>query len=73
MTHPPYPVGDETSQQRQARSAAQREHDLAVLAAGDETGWWDEHGVPAPWPDDFFDADAGWRPDADSRPGGGLD
>ena len=75
MTQPPYLVGavDETSEQRQARRAGQREHDLAVLAAGGETGWWDEHGLPAPWPDDFFDADTGWRPDADSRSGGGPD
>ncbi len=34
--------------------------DLAILAAGGETGWWDDHGRPAPWPDDFLDPDAGW-------------
>lgn len=64
MTHSPYPVGavDETSEQRQLRRAAQRRHDLAILAAGGETGWWDEHGLPAPLPDDFFDADTEWRP-----------
>ncbi len=28
---------------------------LTTLAAGHETGWWDENGVPAPWPDDFLD------------------
>lgn len=39
-----------------------REHDLAILAAGGCTGWWDEHGQPAPWPDDFFDPDTEWRP-----------
>ncbi|WP_152186089.1 hypothetical protein [Segeticoccus rhizosphaerae] len=39
-------------------ATTQREHDLALLAAGHETGWWDEHGVPAPWPDDFDE----WRP-----------
>ena len=39
-----------------------REHDLATLAAGGHTGWWDDHGVPAPWPDDFFDPDSEWRP-----------
>jgi hypothetical protein len=68
MTHPRYPGGavGEASEHRQARGAAQRQHDLAILAAGGETGWWDEHGVPAPWPDDFFDADTGWRPDTDS-------
>jgi hypothetical protein len=27
---------------------SQREHDLATLAAGGHTGWWDEHGRPAP-------------------------
>ena len=26
-----------------------------------ETGWWGEHGVPAPWPDDFLDPNSGWR------------
>ena len=36
----------------------QRDHDLARLAAGYETGFWDEHGVPAPWPDDIDE----WRP-----------
>jgi hypothetical protein len=25
-----------------------RETDLWLLAHGYETGWWDEHGVPAP-------------------------
>jgi hypothetical protein len=40
-----------------------REHDLAILAAGGYTGWWDHHGVPAPWPDDFFDPASDWRPD----------
>ena len=26
---------------------------LRALAAGYETGWWDEHGVPAPWPEEL--------------------
>jgi hypothetical protein len=26
----------------------QRHHGLALLAAGHDTGWWDEHGWPAP-------------------------
>jgi hypothetical protein len=39
-----------------------REHDLALLAAGEMTGWWDQHGVPAPWPEDFFDPNSGWQP-----------
>jgi hypothetical protein len=30
----------------------------ALLAAGTETGFWDEHGRPAPWPDDIDE----WRP-----------
>lgn len=41
-----------------------REEDLALLAAGYETGWWDDNGVPAPWPEDFFDPDSGWHPTA---------
>ena len=30
---------------------------LRALAAGYETDWWDDNGVPAPWPDDFTDHD----------------
>ena len=33
-------------------------HDQCLLAAGHETGFWDDHGLPAPWPDDIDD----WRP-----------
>jgi hypothetical protein len=38
-------------------------HQRAVLnaalhATAAETGFWDEHGRPAPWPDDIND----WRP-----------
>ena len=50
---------------------SQRDRDLAILAAGGDTGWWDEHGQPAPFPDDFFDPDNGWRPttnDPDTTP-----
>ena len=43
------------------RQRTQRDHDLAILAAGGDTGWWDEHGQPAPFPNDFFDPDNGWR------------
>jgi hypothetical protein len=34
---------------------------LDILAAGQDTGWWDEHGVPAPWPEDFNDPHSGWQ------------
>ena len=34
---------------------------LATLAAGHETGWWDERGIPAPWPDDICDPNSGWH------------
>ncbi len=30
----------------------------ALHATGTETGFWDYHGRPAPWPDDIDD----WRP-----------
>jgi hypothetical protein len=30
----------------------------ALLATGAETGFWDDHGNPAPWPDDIED----WTP-----------
>ena len=30
----------------------------ALHTTGAETGWWDEHGRPAPWPGDIQD----WRP-----------
>ena len=53
------------------RQRTQRERDLAILAAGGDTGWWDEHGQPAPFPNDFFDPDNGWRPttnDPDTTP-----
>lgn len=26
------------------------------------TGCYDEHGVPAPWPQDFCNPDSGWQP-----------
>jgi hypothetical protein len=37
--------------ERAALNAALRTH-------GTETGFWDDHGVPAPWPDDIDD----WTP-----------
>jgi hypothetical protein len=30
----------------------------ALHATGADTGFWDEHGRPAPWPDDIDE----WRP-----------
>jgi hypothetical protein len=36
-----------------------RETDQWLLDHGYETGWYDEHGVPTPWPEDFPD---GWQP-----------
>ena len=38
-------------------------HDLALPAAGHDTGFCDEHRIPAPWPDDIDE----WRP-ATSEP-----
>ena len=66
-SHPAGPIA-ETPKQRHARHRAQHEHDLASLAAGNETGWWDENGRPAPWPNDFFDHDTRWRPESDNTP-----
>jgi hypothetical protein len=34
------------------------ELNTALLTTGDETGFWDERGRPAPWPDDIDE----WRP-----------
>jgi len=45
-----------------------RDEDLALLADGTETGWWDEHGRPAPWPDNFLDPTSGWAPDTNPTP-----
>ncbi|GAA4374740.1 hypothetical protein [Paeniglutamicibacter cryotolerans] len=43
-------------------AAPERGDDPALLAAGHDTGWWDEHGCPAPWPADF------WQPDGTINP-----
>ena len=45
--------------------------DLALLTAGYDTGWWDEHGRPAPWPEDFWLADGTINPEwqQDGSPG----
>jgi hypothetical protein len=42
--------------------------DPTILAADGYTGWSDDHGQPAPWPDDFFDPDNDWRPDTNPTP-----
>lgn len=51
----------------QAHYQSGREHDPALLSAGHETGWWDDRGRPAPWPQDFWLAEGtinpDWQPD----------
>ena len=34
---------------------------LDLLAAGHETGWYDQNGDPAPWPEDFLDPEKAGR------------
>jgi hypothetical protein len=41
---------------------------LELLAAGHDTGWWDERGNPEPWPEDFLDPDSGWQPGGGDTP-----
>ncbi|MGV8966581.1 MAG: hypothetical protein ACOH2F_09895 [Cellulomonas sp.] len=39
------------------------------LTASPETGWWNDDGIPAPWPTDF---PQNWRPETrhtDPEPG----
>jgi hypothetical protein len=36
----------------------QAECNAALHAIGTDTGFWDDHGRPAPWPDDIHD----WTP-----------
>ena len=48
---------------RPQRYIDRQEHDLSLLTAGEETGWWDENGAPAPWPEDFWLADGTPNPD----------
>ena len=43
--------------------------DLQILADGGETGWWDDTGTPAPWPEDFLDPAAGWANQNAAEPG----
>jgi hypothetical protein len=40
--------------------ADRAERNAALHATGADTGFWDEHGRPAPWPDDIDQ----WRPAA---------
>ena len=42
-----------------------QQDDLVRRASGEETGWWDDHGRPAPWPEDFDALDSGWAPACD--------
>ena len=46
MTDPAPRPDIPTRADREARNAA-------LLATGTETGFWDDHGRPAPWPDDI--------------------
>ena len=46
---------------------AGRDADLTHLAHGHDTGWWDDQGRPAPWPDDLF-TNPEWSPTTDTQP-----
>jgi hypothetical protein len=52
MTTTPPPRPDLPDARERARLNA------ALQATAAETGFWDEHGNPAPWPDDFDE----WTP-----------
>jgi hypothetical protein len=52
MTHP---TGDHAIPDPAERAAL----NAALLADNIETGFWDEHGRPAPWPDDIDQ----WQPE----------
>ena len=52
MTDPAPRPDIPTRADREARNAA-------LLATGTETGFWDDDGRPAPWPDDMDN----WTPD----------
>ena len=45
-----------------------RQFYLDQLAATGYTGWYDQGGVPAPWPEDFYDPCSGWQPAAGIHP-----
>lgn len=56
----------------ETRRTRTQQEDLALLAAGEETGWWDGQGRPAPWPEDFDGPDSCWALDGephDPKPG----
>lgn len=36
------------------------EEDLTILHNSGDSGWSDSNGIPAPWPQDFLDPNAGW-------------
>jgi hypothetical protein len=38
------------------------ELNAALLTTGADSGFWDDHGTPAPWPDDIDE----WRPSTDA-------
>ena len=45
------------------------EEDLQILADGGESGWWDDTGRPALWPEDFLNPATGWTNGNDNNPG----
>lgn len=45
---------------RPGQPLAPTREDQQIVPAGHETGWWDDNGRTAPWPDDFLDPEAGW-------------
>jgi len=51
MTHP---TGENAIPDPAERAAL----NAALLTDNIETGWWDDHGRPAPWPDDIDQ----WQP-----------
>lgn len=51
---------------RQRNSAPGRAAEIYLdqLTETGYTGWYDDSGNPAPWPEDFCDPDSGWQPAA---------
>ena len=58
----PVDAGDDLSALRVAGLAFPWPVTSGALRAGHETGWWDDNGIPAPWPEDFLDPNSGWQP-----------